>query len=139
MALNPLLEPGRIVHYPIDFGPPGGVLPHFVILADCRENQYLVFVIKTKPTRWQETNKDAKEHLVAVDKESHPFLNHDSFAYCGELHAIRVFNIVQHVREKPGEIKTKISDKVRVEILRVVQESKLLSEDQKNGIKNYLA
>lgn len=138
MPGHPLLEPGRIIHFHVDFGPPSGVLPHFVILADCRDNHYFVFIIRSEPTEWQKTNAEARQHMVVIDKESHTFLAHDSLTNCGELTPIRMFSVVQHIREKPADVKCKISDDVCKTILATIEGSKLLSLDQKEGIKKYL-
>ena len=138
MAVNPLLEPGRIVYYPIDFGGIIGVAPHHIVLVDHREVFFRYFIIKTEPSPWQKKNKKALKRFVDIDKSSHPCLRYDSVIYCGELHAERVLKIQQHVREKPKDLKTKISDSVQAEILKRVAVSDVLSPDEKAAVIAYL-
>jgi len=143
MAIDPRLGPGRVIYYPCKFDPLSArESPHYIVLADRTETHFLYFAIVTQPSRYQEKNNEALNHFVRIAKEpDHRFLDYDSLVWCGELHAERNFNIVQHIREKPRSIKAKISDEVRQEILNIMSNDslKLLSESQRQGIIKYLS
>lgn len=142
MAIDPRLEPGRVIYYPCKFDPLSArESPHYIVLADRTETHFLYFAIVTEPSPYQETNEEALKHFVAIAKDpDHKFLDHNSLVWCGQLHVERVYNIVQHIRERPRSIKGKISNQVRQEILKIMSNGslKLLSEKQRQGVLNYL-
>lgn len=140
MAINPLLQAGRIVYYPIDFGPPTGKSPHNIVLAGQTGIHFRYFIIKTEPSPWQKRSPESLKHFVGIDKNNHPFLKYDSQVYCGELHTERIFNISQYVRENPAHLRIKISDEVRAGILRIVRDRslKMLSDEQRDAVIKYL-
>jgi hypothetical protein len=127
-----MLEPGRIVFYPFEFG------PHFAVIADCGMVFYRAFIIKSKPTPFQERRPELMKQLVKVDLKSHPFLERDSVINCEALTPIRVFAVRQHLREKPRDTRGMISAEVRAEILRVVANSSTLNDEEKVAVKRSL-
>ena len=134
MAIDPRLEAGRVVYYPTEFG------PHHIILAGITPVHFRYLVIKTQPSPWQKTKPEQLKHFVKIDQKNHTFLKYDSVIFCGQLHAERIYNISQHVREKSGDVKDKISENVRARILGIVRDKtlKLLSEEERAAITKYL-
>jgi len=136
---GPKLEPGRIFHFPYDFGPPSGVLEKFLVVVDHTQVFYRLFVINTHRTDLQEHNSELRRHVLVIDRASHPFLDYDSWLNCSELLALRQRDADQHIREKPHDKKSKISTTLRDAILVVIEDSKLYSADDRDSIKKSLA
>jgi hypothetical protein len=136
---GPKLEPGRIFHYPYDFGPPSGVMNKFLIVADCSQVFYRLFVINTDRTELQKQNHELGRHVLPIDQASHPFLEYDSWVNCGELVVLRRRDGDQHIREKPNDKKCKISPALRDAILTVIEDSKLYGLDDRGVIKKSLS
>lgn len=130
----PPLPPGTIIHYPVDFSDPGGVQPHFVVVTCCDGIYYDCFVIRTKPTEYQERRPILMAHLIPIDKNSHNFLEYDSLVSCAGFQRIRVQEVRQYLREKPGEKRGSISLDLRRRILATVQNSSLFSQAQKDAM-----
>ena len=137
--LGPVLPAGTIIHYPVDFGEPVGVEPHFVLLVDCSGVYYRGFVIKSGPTEWQKESSEQMNHLVTIDQQSHPFLTHDSVINCTYLHPIRVQDVKQHLRERPKDRKGVASGAVKATIITAIKTSRLLSPIEKLAITKALS
>jgi len=131
------MEPGRIFHGSIDFGPPSGVMNKFQLVVECKQVFYRVFIISSEATEWQK--KYRADHIVTLDKLSHQFLHHDSVIDCSQLHPVKVQAADQHIREKPADLKCKISVAVRDEIVQKVGASKLFPAEDKDSIAKSLA
>jgi hypothetical protein len=140
MLNNPLLQAGRVVYYPIDFGNPTGISPHHIVLAGQTGIHFRYFIIKTEPSPWQKRHLESLKHFVDIDKKNHPFLDYNSVVYCGELHSERMFNISQQVKEKRAKIRTIISDDVRARILKIMRDKslKMLSDEERDAVIKYL-
>ena len=142
MALDPRLEPGRVIFYPCRFDPLSDKeSPHYIVLSGRREVHFLYFVIKTQPSPYQKRNEEALKHFVPIAREpDHRFLDYNSVIWCGQLYPERIYNIAQHVKEKRNSVKGKISNEVRRKILEKMGDDtlKLLTEDQRRDVLNYL-
>lgn len=106
----------------------------FSIIVDRKQVFFRVFVINTQPTDHQLSEPALKKQLIALDKKSHPFLSHDSIVNCAQLHPIKVRDVEQHIREKPRDMKCRISTAIRDQILKIVPDSVTLTEEEKEAV-----
>jgi hypothetical protein len=133
-----LLAAGSVVHYPMVFGIRQGEDPHNVVIVDCQEGYYFVFVIKSAPTAWQQKSENRMEHLVDIEKNGHPFLAYDSKVNCNQLHPIRIVDMSQYLQGKPSALRGTVTPIIRARIRGLVSTSSLLAEWEIEGVLNYL-
>jgi hypothetical protein len=84
-----------------------------------------------------------KPHLldvqVKLSADDHPFLDHDSFIDCSKIITSITPDTVQgQVLSDVGRLKGRLSQSARDEVTRAVQDSKVLSNREKNRIVNAL-
>jgi hypothetical protein len=101
------------------------------------KNKYLVFlgtvadmhqvlIVNTRPAPFIQASPDLMADQVPLDKKAHPFLDHDSYVACHELHDVSVREVGNALVANMDDIKTMLSDAVRAQVVQVVQDSKNL-------------
>lgn len=95
----------------------------YLVFIGTIEYKHRVLVINTEPAPYIQDKQHLMDDQVPIDCASHDCLTHDSFVGCHELEEVDQRDVENALVKDIDDIKGMISDTVRAEIVRVVNDS----------------
>lgn len=131
IIIDSKLTPGRLLHLFCDFTTPQK--EKFLALV-CINPEPRFFIINSEINTFVRKRPYLEKCQVRIDAKSHPFLAHDSFIDCTEVHPIAIAEIHRQIGADFNRIKTVLSPAVIANVIAAVKFARTLSPEEQSAI-----
>lgn len=125
------LKPGQVIYLNCTFTNPPK--PKYVVLA-CIEPKLLCFLINKRIHPFIEKKPHLKQSQILIPRDSHSFLDYDSFIDCKEVKELSLDDVKTQVLSDMGRIKEEISAEVKSTIIKTISASSTITPRLKKWI-----
>ena len=125
------LKPGQVIYLNCTFTNPPK--PKYVVLA-CIKPKLLCFLINSKIHPYIEKNPHLKQSQILIPRDSHSFLDHDSYVDCKEVKELSLDDVKTQVLSDMSRIKEEISAEVKSTIIKTISASSTITPRHKKWI-----
>lgn len=126
------LKPGCVIRLLVKF--PQITKHKFLVLVVCDDPEYLTFIVNSEINQFIANRPHLLQCQVAIDAESHDFLDHDSYVVCHDVLPMKREEVIKNLMADPSAIKGEVSPGVRSQIAAAVKFAKTIDQDKKNRI-----
>jgi hypothetical protein len=126
------IRPGCILHTFCDFIENPKNKFFVVAHVDFKDELLLIFIINSRIPRFIENNPDLKAGQICLKSLTYPYLDHDSYLNCVELHdELDIDTLVDHLLKTPSDFKGYLSSDDILATISAVGNARTISEYDK--------